>query len=379
MKTFKLPDLGEGLPEAEILKWLVKEGDTVKVDQPMVEVENAKAVMEIPAPYAGKILKLHGGEGDIIETDHPLVDIDTEEGVVAKATESAPQAADTGTVVGEVKVGNEVKNEKASTIGGGSGDGIKATPAVRALARKLDVDLKVVTASGKNGMITTEDVERVSKIMSEVGALEELRGPRRVMARYMSMAHAEVVPATVVDDADVNAWVSGTDVMIRLIRAIVAGCKAEPALNAWYDSHAVGRRVLDKIELGVAVDSEGGLFVPVLNDVGNRSPEDLRTAINKMKDEVVNRTAPPEELRGATITLSNVGSIAGKYSSPVVLPPTVAILASGKIREAVAAVDGKPEVRKVMPLSLTFDHRAVTGGEAARFLGAVIADLAKPE
>lgn len=378
MKTFKLPDLGEGLPEAEILKWLVKEGDTVTVDQPMVEVENAKAVMEIPVPYSGKILKLYGGEGDIIETDEPLVDIEPDE-VSAELEKPKTTQADTGTVVGEVRVGNEVKNERASTVGGGSTDGIKATPAIRALARKLNVDLKVVTPSGTNGVITAGDVERVSKIMAEVGPLEGLRGPRRVMARYMSMAHAEVVPATIVDDADVNAWPQGTDVMIRVIRALVAGCTAEPALNAWYDSHSVGRRVLKKIELGVAVDSEGGLFVPVLNDVANRSAKDLRAAINKMKEEIANRTAPAEELRGATITLSNVGSIAGKYSSPVVLPPTVAIMATGKIRETVAVVNGSFEARKIMPLSLTFDHRAVTGGEAARFLGAVMEDLSKPE
>ncbi len=382
MKTFNLPDLGEGLPEAEIVNWKVRVGEVVKVDQPMLEVENAKAVMEIPVPFAGKIIKLYGAPGDIIQTHEPLVDIEIEGAnsgeVVDIKTAAEKKSQDAGTVVGEVVVSNEVKNETASGLAGAK-DSVKATPAVRALARKLNVDLSIVTASGKNGMITAEDIERVSKIMDQVGPLEKLKGPRRVMARYMSMAHAEVVPATVVDDADVTDWPENTDIMIRLIRALSSGVKAEPNLNAWYDSKEVGLRVLEKIELGIAVDSDGGLFVPVLNDVANRSPEELRSAINKMKDDIVNRTAPPEELRGATITLSNVGSIAGKYSSPVVLPPTVAILASGRIREEVKAINGEAKVRKIIPLSLTFDHRAVTGGEAARFLAAVMEDLNKVE
>jgi pyruvate dehydrogenase E2 component (dihydrolipoamide acetyltransferase) len=248
-------------------------------------------------------------------------------------------------------------------------------PAVRALAQRLNVDLSVVTPSGPDGTVTAADVQRVAKILTDVGPLETLRGVRRAMARSMTQAHAEVAEVTVVDDADIDAWKDGEDTTLRLIRAIVAACKVEPALNAWYDSHAVGRRVLEKIDMGIAVDTSDGLFVPVLRDVGNRKPDDLRKGLDALKKDVRARTVPPEELRGYTITLSNFGKFGGRYADPVVVPPTVAILGAGHSRPEVVAVDGKPAVHQILPLSLSFDHRAVTGGEATRFLAAAIGDL----
>jgi pyruvate dehydrogenase E2 component (dihydrolipoamide acetyltransferase) len=187
-----------------------------------------------------------------------------------------------------------------------------------------------------------------------------------------------VVPATVSDDAAVDAWRDGDDT-IRLVRAIVAGCAAEPALNVWYDSQNQGRRLHAKIDLGIAVDTGDGLFVPVLRDVANRDPADLRLGLDRMKADILARTIPPEELRGATITLSNFGSLSGRYAAPVVVPPQVAILSTGRAVPRVVAVDGRAAVHKIMPLSLTFDHRVVTGGEAARFLAGVIADLERPD
>jgi pyruvate dehydrogenase E2 component (dihydrolipoamide acetyltransferase) len=166
---------------------------------------------------------------------------------------------------------------------------------------------------------------------------------------------------------------------LRLIRAIVSGCRAEPLLNAWYDSHAIGRRVLEKIDLGIAVDTADGLFVPVLRNVSNRSAAELRQGLDHLKAAVTDRSVPPEELRGQTITLSNFGTMAGRYATPIVVPPAVAILGSGKIRDAILAVDGQPAVRRILPLSLTFDHRCVTGGEAGRFMGALIGDLERSE
>jgi len=163
--------------------------------------------------------------------------------------------------------------------------------------------------------------------------------------------------------------------MLRLIRALVAGCRAEPALNAWYDSEKIGRWVMKKIDIGIAVDTPDGLLVPVLRNCGGRGIEDLKPALEKLVADARARKVPPEELRGNTITLSNYGSIAGRYASPVVLPPTVAILGAGRIMKQVVVVSDKPAVRRMMPLSLTFDHRVVTGGEAGRFLNAVIADL----
>lgn len=363
MKIFKLPDLGEGLQEAEIVEWHIKAGDEVQLDQPLLAVETAKAIVEIPAPYSGRIGKLFGQPGDIVHLGAPLV-----------GYEGAGEETDAGTVVGEMQVGKQVVEEAPVAVGRGTA-AIKATPAVRALAHRLEVDLTMVTPSGPDGLITAADVQRVAKLLAEVGPAEPLRGVRRAMAQNMALAHSEVASATIIDDADIHAWPLGTDVTIRLVRALVAGCRAEPALNAWYDSRAAARRVLKKIDVGIAVDTPDGLFVPVLRDVANRDAADVRRGLDRMRADVKARKIPPEELRGATITLSNFGMIAGKYAAPIVLPPTVAILGAGRIGDRVVADNGRPAVHRVLPLSLTFDHRAVTGGEAGRFLAAVIADL----
>jgi pyruvate dehydrogenase E2 component (dihydrolipoamide acetyltransferase) len=246
------------------------------------------------------------------------------------------------------------------------------------LARKLSVDLAMVTPTGADGMITQGDVQRAARILSETGPIELLRGIRRAMAQNMMLANAEVASATLMDDADIHAWQPGENVMLRLIRAVVAGCRAEPSLNAWYDSQRIGRYVVQKIDLGIAVDTPDGLLVPVLRNVGGRPMEEVAQALADLVRDARARKVPAEELRGHTITLSNYGTIAGRYASPVVVPPTVAIVGSGRIRDEVVAADGAPAVHRVIPLSLTFDHRAVAGGEAGRFLGAMMADLRDP-
>ncbi|MBI4293186.1 MAG: 2-oxo acid dehydrogenase subunit E2 [Betaproteobacteria bacterium] len=362
MKIFKLPDLGEGLQEAEIVEWHIASGAEVQADQPLLSVETAKAVVEIPAPYSGRIARLYGKAGDIVHVGAPLVGF-----------EGAGEG-DTGAVVGEVRTGTKVMEEAPLSVGAPAAR-VKATPAVRALAQRLEVDLAMVTPSGPDGSITAADVQRVAKLLAEVGPAEPLRGVRRAMAQNMALANSEVAPATVMDDADIHAWGPGTDITIRLVRAIIAGCRKEPALNAWFDGRAMARRVLKKIDVGIAVDTPDGLFVPVLRDVGSRDAKDLRRGLDRMRADVVARKIPPEELRGNTITLSNFGMIAGRYAAPVIIPPTVAILGAGRILDQVVAVDGAPAVHRTMPLSITFDHRCVTGGEAGRFLAAVIADL----
>ena len=368
MRVFRLPDLGEGLHEAEISAWHVSLGDTVQVDQPLLSVETDKAIVDIPSPQSGVVGRLHGQPGEILDVGAPLVEF-------ADGSDSSDALPEAGTVVGRVEATSEVSNERASAVGGSARSKVKAVPAVRALARRLDVDLSVVTPSGRDDTITVGDVERVAKILSELGPIEPLRGVRRAMARSMSQAHAEVVAVTICDDADIAQWQKGENVMVRLVRAIATACKAEPALNAWYDSHAVGRRLLEKIHLGVAVDTTDGLFVPVLKDVAGRSREDLLAALSTMKQDVRKRTIPPEEMRGYTFTLSNFGTFGGRYADPVVLPPTVAIMGAGRIRDAVVPQNGQAVVHSILPLSLTFDHRVVTGGEATRFLTAVIGDL----
>ena len=373
MKTFNLPDLGEGLQEAEIVAWHVAVGDRVAADQPLVSVETDKAVIEIPSPQAGRIAKLLARPGEIVEVGAPLAAFE--------------QAAEAGAVAGEIKAASEAieeeageeAGEEATVEGPAAAAAVKATPVARALARRLGVDLAVVGPSGPGGAITAPDVERAAKTPAEAASLEPLRGVRRAMAQRMAQAHAEVAPATVMDEADIDSWRQEADVTIRLIRAVVAGCKAEPSLNAWYDSRAVGRRLHGKIDLGIAVDTEDGLFVPVMRDVGSRDQADLRRGLEAMKANITARTVPPEELRGATITLSNFGTLAGRYAVPVVVPPQVAILSAGRSAPRVIAVKGKAVIHRMLPLSLTFDHRAVSGAEAARFVGAAIADLESPD
>lgn len=364
MKIFKLPDLGEGLQEAEIVQWHCQVGEEIKTDQPLVSVETAKAIVEVPSPQDGRIEKLFAKAGEIVHVGAPLVSF-----------EGASE--DSGTVVGEMKVGKQAAEESPAILTRTSST-VKATPAVRSLARQLNVDLAMVTPSGMDGVITASDVQRVAKILAEVGPPEILRGVRRAMAQNMALAQSEVAAATLVDDADIEAWPQGTDVTIRLIRAIVAGCRAESGLNAWYESQTMGRRMLKKIDVGIAVDLPDGLFVPVLRDVANRDATDLRRGLDLMRADVKARKIPPEELRGNTITLSNFGMIAGRYAAPIVVPPTVAILGAGRIRQEVVAANGSPAVHRVLPLSITFDHRVVTGGEAGRFLAAAIADLQLP-
>ena len=365
MKIFKLPDLGEGLQEAEIVTWHVKAGDTVAVDQPLASVETAKAIVDIPSPYAGKIVKLYGNERDVARVGQPLV-----------AFEGGDD--DTGTVVGKVEVGQKVMAD-APTAATPLAHGIKATPAVRAMARKLNIDLAMVTPTGADGMITANDVQRALRILSEIGPQELLRGVRKVMAQSMTLAHAEVASATLMDDADIDSWAAGGNIMLRLIRALVAACRAEPALNAWYDSQAVGRRLLKNVDIGIAVDTPDGLLVPVLRNVETRAPDNLMSALTKLIQDTRERKVPPEDLRANTITLSNFGPIAGRYASPIVLPPTVAIVGAGRVRKEVVAIADKPAVHRVLPLSVTFDHRAVTGGEAGRFMAAIVADLQRAD
>ncbi len=349
-RIFSLPDLGEGLQEAEIVAWLVSAGDHVVADQPMVSVETEKAVVEIPAPRAGRIARLCAAPGARIKVGAPLVEY--EDGV----------HPDTGTVVGEL---GPAPAPPAA---------VKAAPAVRQLAKARGVDLTRLAGSGPNGAIVVADVERAAAGASVPGG-EPLSGVRRAMAQNMARSGAEVVPATVTDEADVESWPPDADPTLRLIRAVVAGCAAAPALNAWYDSRAMARTLHERIDLGLAVDTAEGLFVPVLRDVARRDDADLRAALERLKADVRARAVPLAELRGQTITLSNFGMLGGRHAALAVLLPQVAILGAGRIAPAAVARAGVVVVRRMLPLSLTFDHRCVTGGETMRFLGAAIAAL----
>ncbi len=207
------------------------------------------------------------------------------------------------------------------------------------------------------------------------GEPEPLRGPRRAMAQSMSASRDQVAQCTLFDDADIHDWAPGQDITARIIRAIVAGCRAEPALNGWYDGENMSRRLFERIDLAMAVDTPDGLIVPVLRDVGSKDAADLREDLDRIKVATRNRTVAPADMKNPTITLSNFGMLAGRYASPVIVPPMIAILGTGGTRHDVVPVMGGIEVHRRIPLSLTFDHRCVTGGEACRFLAAAISDL----
>ncbi|MHB8448304.1 MAG: dihydrolipoamide acetyltransferase family protein [Rudaea sp.] len=458
VKTFHLPDLGEGLPDATIVEWLVNEGDSIKLDAPLVSMETAKAVVEVPSPYTGKVLKMHGKAGDVIDTGAALAEFELDPNAKQRAENAAgghqhapaaaekkpaPKAADEivelredeGTVVGAMVSSNQVIVEQAASVGG-----VKAVPAVRAMAKKLKVDLARVAATGAGGVVTMQDVKDAAAagtaratpspqpspasgrggtaprtsplpLAGEAGAQrapgeggartalsaagkpmrtappaanlvygqpDQLKGVRRNMARVMAEAHAQVVPTTIVDDADLHSWIGKQDITARLIRAIVAACKAVPALNAWFDGKNLTRTLHPHVDIGIAVDTEDGLFVPALRNADVLDGAGIRAAVKRLRAQVEDRSIPASELSGYTISLSNFGMFAGRYASPVVVPPCVAIIGAGKLSHDVVAVIGGIEVHRRMPISLTFDHRASTGGEAARFLKALLDDLALP-
>jgi len=378
MSTFKLPDLGEGLTEAEILVWHVQPGDRVVVDQPMVSVETAKAVVEVPVPFAGTVTALHGAVGDIIATGAPLIDFDS------------------GTVVGIIPVA-EAEWHEAEAIDrpSQSQPRTRALPVARALAKHLGVDLAGVTASGRDGVVTLDDVLAHPSARAAPAAIgppaaiapppgieppagarrEPLRGARRAMAHSMSRSRDQVAASTVCDDADIHAWHRPGDYMSRLIRAVGRAVRAEPALNAWYDSATHSRILFEHVDLAVAVDTPQGLIVPVLRDIQGKTLDALRGSMAERKQAAHRRSSTPEDLADFTLMLSNFGTLAGRYGIPLVVPPAVAILGAGKVRlEPVVVADAVVAHRR-LPLSLSFDHRCVTGGEALRFLAAVIADL----
>ena len=444
-KQFLLPDLGEGLPDATIVEWYVKVGDTIRLDDNLVSMETAKAVVDVPSPVSGKVLKLAGNAGDIVVTGTMLAEFEVDASMPQRAEGQdtghhhggahtpeppSPQPSpasgrgsekgdgDAGTVVGAMQVGNAVVAQAAVAVGG-----VKAMPAVRAMARKLGVDIARVAPSGADGTVSMDDVKRAAadgsakagaapapaRAGAQVAAApalapasrstlsqsgkpmrtqppgvaasgqpEQLKGVRRNMARVMADAHAQVVPTTLVDDADLHAWSGRQDITARLVRSIVVACKAVPALNAWFDGANLTRTLHPHVDIGIAVDTDDGLFVPALRNADMLDANGVRAAIKRLRTQVEDRSIPSGELSGYTISLSNFGMFAGRYATPVVVPPCVAIIGAGKLSHDVVAVMGGIEVHRRMPISLTFDHRACTGGEAARFLAALLDDLAQP-
>ncbi len=414
-KIFDLPDLGEGLPDAEIVQWHVNIGDDIRLDEPLVSMETAKAIVDVPSPFSGKLIKIAGKPGDIINTGAWLAEFEIDDALPQRAQThdsghhrpskpSAPSEtknteqindSDAGTVVGAMQSSDQVRSEHAVIIGGN-----KAMPAVRALAKKLGINLASITATGDGGVVTIKDLRtaaenRAVTIKTDTAVIAEkvasnptvqssketfdtdqpIRGLRRRMLRTMSDAHAQVVPTTLMDDADIHAWSAHEDITVRLIRSIVIAAKAAPALNAWLNAQQGSIRLHSRVDIGIAVDSEDGLFVPALRRCDQLPASQIRAGINRIRELVKTRSIPADELRDYTIMLSNFGVFAGKYATPVVVPPCVAIIGAGRLFHQAVPVLGGMQAHRILPISLTFDHRACTGGEAARFLRALLDDL----
>ena len=382
MRYFKLPDLGEGLIEAEIVEWHVKAGDTVATDQIMLAVETAKAIVEIPSPQMGIIEHTFGALGDTVHIGEPLVEYQGENdsvSIVGNLSAQPLNVSHSDSNTSTKADSAQKKNDNFSVSVGFAANSLKAinaSPSVRGLASRLGVEVEHLTGTGEGGRITPDDVEKASRLNEQHGQSEKLTGVRKSMAKVMIKSHQEVVPVTLFGDAPLAAGCDllkkNSNVTIVLSKAIAYACEKQPALNVWFDGENLTRRLLDFVDLGIAVDTDQGLFVPVLRQVQARSEEDLIVGLAALKEAVEKRNIPAAELMGATIILSNYGSLNGlcRYGTPIVVPPMVAIVGIGAIYE-------HRENEKTVPISLTFDHRCVTGGEATSFMGYIVEYLTR--
>jgi pyruvate dehydrogenase E2 component (dihydrolipoamide acetyltransferase) len=341
MSIFRLPDLGEGLAEASIVEWHVAPGQTIQAGDLLVSVETAKAVVEIPAPQAGTVHALLAAAGDTVPTQAPLVEF-------ADGDTATP--ADAGSVVGRLAHEQSVRAE-GFVIG-----------------RHRHTEARLQQTRERRAA-------RGTPALFEGG--EPLDPMRRAMAANMARAQREVALVTLTDEAEIR-FGDHRAITPRLVRALVAAARAEPALNAWYDGERQLRRLHEAVHLGIAVDTPQGLFVPVLKDAGTLDTDAIAREITRLRQAAGEQRLTPAELTGATLTLSNFGALAGRYATPLVSPPQVAILGVGHAFEGLRPDGAEFRRARLLPLSLSFDHRAVTGGEAARFLAAVVADLAQP-
>lgn len=404
MRYFKLPDLGEGLTEADIVEWHVAVGERVKEDQLLVSVETAKAIVEVPSPQSGIIETIFFAPGDTAHIGSPLIEYQGENDSVSvvgnltaqpianlevgssgSGNNTPPASSD------EFYIGHPQNNEDTSASGQSSIKSVssnKASPSVRALARQLNVDIEKINSSENSGRITRLDVEAAagqdSEAVTNTAGWEKLSGVRKAMAKTMAESGIQVVPVTLFGDADISAWKNGENITLRIIKALVQACKSQPALNAWFNGEESSRHLCENLDVGIAMEGKDGLFVPVLRDVSNKHDDQLKKEFDELKLAVSERTIAPADLVGggakATIIVSNYGSItrgnAGRYGTPIVVPPMVAIVGVGtSFRAPIVCGEGKHEkveIRTLLPLSISFDHRAVTGAEANQFMAELI-------
>jgi pyruvate dehydrogenase E2 component (dihydrolipoamide acetyltransferase) len=350
---FKLPDLGEGLTEGEIARWLVTEGQEIAEDDPLVEIQTDKTTVEIPSPAAGVVSSILVDEGKVVPVGTVLV--------VIGGDGSSEQAMAPVQDAGPVPV-----------------ERVRATPLVKRLAQELGVDLASVTGTGPQGRVNEEDVRRAAPSgvqdagRGSDGRREPLRGVRRLVAEHMTRAHREVPAVTWVEECDF----SNVDVKLlvpTVLKACAESLQEFPELNARFAGDAIV--YLDRYDLGVAVQTVQGLVVPVVRDCATRSIDELRADVERLAESARAGTLAPAELRGSTFTVTSAGKLAGLLQTPIVNHPEVAILSVGRIAERPVVRDGKIVAAPTGYVSLTFDHRVVDGARAAEFGLAVIRRL----
>jgi pyruvate dehydrogenase E2 component (dihydrolipoyllysine-residue acetyltransferase) len=347
---FKLPDLGEGLTEGEIARWLVQEGEEVAEDDPLVEIQTDKTTVEIPSPAAGKVARIMVGEGDVVPVGTVLV------------------------VIGEDGAEPPPPAQRKETK-------VRATPLIRRLAQELGVELESIEGTGAQGRITEGDVRRSATSRGQApgpvpeGRREPLRGVRRLIAEHMTRAHHEVPPVTWVEECDFGEL----DLKLLLpttLKACALSLQEFPELNARLEGDEIV--LLDRYDLGIAVQTDQGLLVPVVRDCESRSIEELDGEVRRLADDARSGALKPEELRGSTFTVTSAGKLAGLFQTPIVNHPEVAILSLGRIAERPVVRDGEIVSRPLGYVALTFDHRVVDGARAAEFGLAVIRRLEQP-
>ena len=415
-REFLLPDIGEGLTEAEIVRWLVPEGGKVEADQPVVEVETDKAVVEIPSPYAGVVLRHGGAEGETIQVGSVLVVIGEEGEVGDNEPAEAPAVAEAGPppsdaaapIVGTLSEDAEVLSSSNHAAGAQTGSAVKALPIVRKLARDLGIDLNHVQGSGPEGRVTREDVlaiasaEEVEPQPVETPAAAAPAVPtvaedgderqpmsrlRRTIAANMAKSWAEIPHVTTFDEVDAGrlaqvreALGSRHDVKIPVealvIKALIPALESYPEFNATLDGDDL--IVHPKHDIGIAVDTPDGLLVAVIRDAGSRPVLDIAGEVRRLGEGARARSLAPDELSGQTFTVSNIGAVGGGQGTPIVPYGTTAILSVGRVQDKVIARDGEPVVAPVMPLSLSYDHRVIDGAQGRRFMALLIENLEEP-
>jgi len=358
---FRLPDLGEGLTEGEIARWLVAEGDRVAEDQPLVEVQTDKTTVEIPSPYAGTVLMIVVAEGGVAPVGAVLVVIGEEGEQLLRPVDAPPP---------ETSAAGQAE-PVVSVVGTGPTAAVRATPAVRKLAGEMGVDLLGVHGSGPDRRITEDDVRRVAGAPGE-GRRIPVRGVRRLIVEQVTRTHREVPAVTFVEECDFTGVDLGLLVPLAL-RAATESLREFPDLNARLEGDEIV--LLDRYDLGVAVQTDDGLLVPVVRGCDRLGLDEIDVEVTRLASAARAGSLAAEELRGSTFTVTSAGKLGGIFVTPLINHPEVAILGLHRVAPRPVVRDGEVVVRQIGNISVTFDHRVVDGLRAGAFCLDVIARL----